>query len=204
MPDWVYELVEAFISFMDGLTLVDELTFAASATVVAFLVVLIHEIGHLIAAVTLRHRVAELVVGDGDDPLLTVRAGGFQIRLGTITGSGDTAGYVVYDGTQATPRDALIIALAGPFASLAGAVTTGVTIPVVWSHAGIAFALVAATALGLLCFVGNMVPSGENPGSWSDGRWAQVAWRALRAPSRPEPLAWTDPHEATSVAPPTP
>jgi hypothetical protein len=201
MPDWVYELVEAIVSFMDGLTLFDALVTAVSGTVVAFLVVLIHEIGHLIAAVTLRQRVAELVVGD-DNPLLTVRAGGFQLRLGTITGSGDTAGYVVYDGTRATPRDALVIALAGPFASLAGAIITGLTIPVVWSHAGIAFAMVAATAFGLLCFVGNLVPSGEHPASWSDGRWAQVAWRALRTPSRSEPLAWTDPHEATSVPPP--
>jgi hypothetical protein len=201
MPDWVYELVEAFVSFTDGLTLFDALIIGMSGTVVAFLVVLVHELGHLIAAVTLRHRVAELVVGD-DEPLLTVRSGGFQLRLGTITGSGDTAGYVLYDGTRATPRDAFVIALAGPLASLAGAVITGLAVPVVWSHAGIAFALVAATALGLLCSVGNMVPNGEHPASWSDGRWAQVAWRALRAPTRLHVPAWIDPHEATSVPPP--
>jgi hypothetical protein len=106
---------------MDRMTLVDGLVLMVAGTIVVPLVVLIHEAGHAIAALVLRRRVAELTVGD-DDPLLTMRVGRFRVRLGAITGRGDVAGFVRYDGLGADARSTFVIALAGPMASLAGAV----------------------------------------------------------------------------------
>jgi Zn-dependent protease len=123
---------------MDRMTLVDGLVLMVAGTIVVPLVVplvvLIHEAGHAIAALVLRRRVAELTVGD-DDPLLTMRVGRFRVRLGAITGRGDVAGFVRYDGLGADARSTFVIALAGPMASLAGAVLTGVLAAWSWPHA---------------------------------------------------------------------
>lgn len=50
MPDWVYELMEAFVAFMDRVTLVDALVLMLVSPIVAPVVVLIHEAGHALAA----------------------------------------------------------------------------------------------------------------------------------------------------------
>jgi hypothetical protein len=121
----VYELVEAFVAFMNGITVVDAVAFAAAGTITIPLVVLIHEAGHILATLVLRRRIAEPTVGD-DTPAVTVRIGGFRLRLGAITGKGDAAGFIVYDAAMAGPRDTFVIALAGPLASLVGALVTGV------------------------------------------------------------------------------
>ena len=124
MTDWVYDLVEAFVALMDRMTLVDGLVLLVAGTIVVPLGVLIQEAGHAIAALALRRRVAELTVGD-DDPVLTMRVGRFRLHLGATTGRGDVAGFVRYDGLPAYARSTFVIALAGPLASVAGAVVIG-------------------------------------------------------------------------------
>jgi hypothetical protein len=47
--------------------------------------VLVHEAGHALACALLRHPVHELRVGD-EEPVLTVKGGGFRLRLGAVTG----------------------------------------------------------------------------------------------------------------------
>jgi hypothetical protein len=93
VADWAYEVVEAFVAFMDRMTLVDGLVGLVAGAIVGPLVVLIHEAGHAIAALALRRDAAELTVGD-DDPILTLRVGRFRLHLGAITGRGDVAGLV--------------------------------------------------------------------------------------------------------------
>jgi Zn-dependent protease len=166
------------------------------------LVVLIHEAGHALVAFALRRQVAELTVGD-DAPVLTVRVGGFRLRLGAITGRGDAAGFVLYDGAAASPRDTLAIAIAGPLASLAGAVVTGVAAAWAWPSAGLSLFLGLATLGGLTCCVANLRVSGDGPASWSDGVWVRAAWRAMRGPTPPARAATrSEPREATSIPPP--
>jgi hypothetical protein len=203
VPDWVYEFVEAFVDFMDSVTLLDVLALMVAGTIVFPLVVLIHEAGHALAAIALRHRIAELAVGD-DAPVLTLRAGGFRFRLGAITGNGHAAGFIVYDGARACPRDTLVIALAGPVASLAGALVTGLAAGLAWPHAALSLCFGLATLGGLICCVGNLQVSGDGPESWSDGVWARAAWRVIRRPSlSPSGASWSDPREETSVPPPS-
>ncbi len=204
MPDWVYELVETFVAFMDRVTLVDALVLMLVSPIVAPGVVLIHEAGHALAAFALRRRVAELKVGD-DVPVLALRIGGFRMRLGAITGKGDVAGFIRYDGAEATARDTLAIAIAGPLASLAGALVTGAAAVWAWPLAGLSPLFALATLGGFICCVANLRVSGDGPESWSDGVWVRAAWRVMRRPMPHAPGAtWSDPREGTSIAPPRP
>jgi hypothetical protein len=202
VPDWFLELLEGFVALMDRLTLADTLLLLVAATVVVPFVVLIHEAGHALAAWTLRQRVAELTVGD-DQSVLTVRVGEFRLRLGAITGQGDVAGYVAYDGLGAGAAKTFVIALAGPLASLAGAVGTGALAAWFWPHAGLSLILGLATLGGLICCVGNLRVSGHDPASWSDGVWVRAAWRVMRQTTTPVTAAtMPDPRQASSTPPP--
>jgi hypothetical protein len=201
VPDWVYEFVEAFVGYMDQVTLFDALALMLLSTTVVPFVVLIHEAGHALVAFGLRRRVVELVVGD-DAPLLTMRVGGFRLRLGAISGKGGAAGLIRYDGARASPRATLAIALGGPLASLAGAAATGAAAVWVWPDLlSVFFAL--ATLAGLTCCVGTLRVRGDGPASWSDGVWVRAAWRVIRSPTPVAPGAvWSEPREATSIPPP--
>lgn len=182
VEDRVYELAEAFAAFMDRMTLVDLLVLMAAGTILVPLVVLIHEAGHAIAALALRRDVAEMTVGD-DDPVLTMRVGRVRLRLGAITGRGDAAGVVRYDATGTDARSTFVIALAGPMASLAGAVLTAAFAAWSWPHVGFSLFLALASVGGLICCVGNLRVSGHDPASWSDGVWVRAAWRVMRRPT---------------------
>jgi Zn-dependent protease len=198
--DWVYDLVEAFVAFMDRMTLGDALVLLVAGTIVVPLVVLIHEAGHAIAALAQRRPVAELTVGD-DDPVVTMRVGQFRLHLGAITGRGDVAGFVRYDSLGVDARSTFVIALAGPLASLAGAVLTAASAAWSWPHVGFSLFLALATVGGLICCVGNLRVSGHDPVSWSDGVWLRAAWRVMRTPT-PSASAATLPHPHGSA--PTP
>jgi hypothetical protein len=202
MPDWVYELAEAVTVLMERVTLAEALFLIAASAMMLPFVVLIHEAGHALAAVVVRARVAELTVGD-DAPVVTVHVGGSRFRLGATTGKGDAAGFVLYDHGTAAPRNVFVIALAGPLASLAGAIVTGVLAAWTWPHPGFSLCFASATLAGFVCCVENLRVSGTGPASWSDGVWVRGAWRAMQAPSAPDPAArWSDPNAATSIPPP--
>jgi Zn-dependent protease len=160
------------------------------------LTTLIHESGHALAALAAGRRIAEVVVGD-DQSLLRLRNDRFRFRLGAVTGRGHASGYVVFDGGGAKPRDVLLIALAGPLASLAGAVACCVLAAWAWPEPALTFALLMGAVAGWAACADNLRISGDGPDDWSDGVWVRGAWRAMRRPA-----GWADPHETTSVAPP--
>ena len=204
VPDSVYELVQAFVAFMDRVTLFEALTLVAAGTIVAPLVVLIHEAGHALVAFALRRQVAELTVGD-DAPVLTVRVGGFRLHLGAITGSGDAAGFVLYDGAAASPRNTLAIAIAGPLASLAGAVVTGVAAAWAWPSAGLSLFLGLATLGGLTLL--RRQPQGQRRRSGVLVRWCLGARgmaghaRANATRTRRDPVGTARGHLDPTAAP---
>jgi hypothetical protein len=188
--------VETFVDFMNGGSLLGTLAGIAIAVCLLPLVVLIHEAGHSLAALAVGHRVTKVVVGD-DRPLLTVSGNGFRLRLGPVTGTGGVAGYVCHGSDKVEPRDVFLTALAGPVASLAGAVATGLLAVWAWPQPSLTVCLAIATLAGLVTGVSNLRVSGDGPDDWSDGVWVRGAWRAMRRPA-----GWADPHETTSVAPP--
>lgn len=163
----------------------------AGIALVVPVLVFVHELGHAVTAVAAGVRPAELRVGNSD-PVLAIRTGGFAMRLGAI-GDGDVAGYVAFD-RGVRPWQALLIALGGPFASLGSACAALLVLAVFspWP-----FTLITTFVIGLLMFVGNLVPYTTASGLMSDGRIVLLALRALHAPAPP-----ADPREATSVAPP--
>jgi membrane-associated protease RseP (regulator of RpoE activity) len=185
------DAVEALIHFVDHFALS-----LALLPVVVPALVLAHELGHALACAALRHPVRELRVGD-TTPLFSLRARDFRLHLGAVTGTRRVGGYVRYDGTRASARDILIIALAGPAASIVAALAAGAAFVAAPSHPTVLLLMLVG---GLLDGVGNLHSSGDEREVWSDGKVARFAWRALRHPAPPP--AWTDPREATSVAPP--
>ena len=184
------------MNFMDsGSWLATLAAFALSACLLP-LRTLVHEGGHALAAVAVGCQVAEVVVGD-DRPLLTLRSQRVQLRFGAITGRGGAAGYVVFDSSQAKPRDVFLIALAGPLASLAGGLAYGLLAFWAWPEPALTFTLLMGALAGWASFADNLRVFGDRPGNWSDGVWVRAAWRAMHRPA-----GWVDPNAATSVAPP--
>ena len=199
MPDWVFDALESFQAFMDEASLADVALMLVISALGAGLVVAMHEAGHALAALLTGNRVQELRVGDADD--VTVVAGSLRVRLGRLRDDADVAGYVIFDGRSATPRQLLAIALAGPAANLLGAALSA---PLALRADGMrSVVLFLWTFASLATAIGNLQPSGDphNPARWSDGRWAQVAWAARRRPILPS-MEHGDPNAATSVPPP--
>jgi hypothetical protein len=200
VPDWIYDALESFQAFMDKGTLADAALMLGISAVGTYVLVAIHESAHALAALLTGNRVHEVRVGDVDD--VTVTAGAFRLRLGRLRGQGHVGGYVIYDGSSATPRQVLAIALAGPAANLVGAaVVAGLAVR---ADGMLSVALFLWTLASLATAIANLRPSGDPdaPAGWSDGRWAQVAWAARRAPVATSAV-YTDPNAATSVPPPS-
>jgi hypothetical protein len=200
VPDWIYDALQSFQTFMDKGTLADSVWLFGFSTIGTILLVAIHECGHAVAVLFTGHRVHELRVGHSDD--VTVTAGGFRLRLGRLRGEGDVAGYVRYDAASATPRQVLTIALAGPAANVLAAAGIATLAARAEGMFSVVLFLWALTSSAMA--VSNLRPAGDRdtPAAWSDGRWVQVAWAARRTP-RVEPPLSTDPNTATSVAPPS-
>jgi Peptidase family M50 len=199
MPDQVTEWLQAFQIFMDHVSAPGSLVAIALATLATPLLIFVHELGHALAVRARGLPLEAMKVGHESDVVLTL--GGFRMEFGRLTGKGDVGGYVLYDGRRSTPADVLVIALAGPVGNLLCAAVTG------WLALGAGPSFVASLWLltfGSVCMaVANLRVSGEmqGPVRWSDGRWARVAWRGIRAGVGAGPL-WRDPHESASVPPP--
>ena len=199
MLDTVTEWLQAFQIFMDRGSLAGSLIALALAAAATPLLIFVHELGHALAVRARGLPLKELKVGVESNVILTV--GSFRMELGRLSGKGEVGGYVLYDGRRSTPADALVIALAGPAANLLGAVVTG------WLVLGAGTNLVVIlwlmTLTGVWLAAANLRASGvaQDPHTWSDGLWARVAWRGIRAGVGDAPM-WRDPDEAVSVAPP--
>jgi membrane-associated protease RseP (regulator of RpoE activity) len=194
--DWL----ESFQRFVDRGSLGGALVGLGLALLCTPGLILVHELGHALAVKARGLPLRQLKVGDQTDVILTV--GSFRMEFGRLLGEGDVGGYVLYDGRRSTPRDALVIALAGPAANLACAVVTGwLTMRYAGTTPNIPLTLAMLTAGGVYVAVANLRPTGvaADPLTWSDGLWARVAWRGRHHAG---PM-WRDPNEETTVAPPS-
>jgi membrane-associated protease RseP (regulator of RpoE activity) len=187
----VIELLQSFDNAMNAVSLGTIAVTIIGALLLLPALVFIHELGHALMAKLLGHEVRELRVGD-DDTGLAVHWGGFTLRLGPITGQRDYSGYVLYDGSRARLWHVLLIALAGPVASLAAGAAAAVAMVALGSHP---FILMLAMLGGIEMGLANLSARA------SDGIQVRAAWRVLRNPEPPPPR-FADAHEATSVAPP--
>jgi Zn-dependent protease len=171
-------MADAVVRFMDaspGIAVV-----FLYGVVTAVPVVFIHELGHAVAARVLLDADVDLSVGS------TGRIA--ELRLGRITAQihalslRRSAGEVTFGAARATARDVLLVALAGPLASLAGTVvcalllsaapTSGLTHDLLWCS-------VSGGVFGVL----NLLPFTLRDGSGaiqSDGRVAFDALRVVR------------------------
>lgn len=163
-------------------------------------VIFVHELGHAVAVKLRGLPLRQLTVGTQADLIVTI--GGFRMELGRLWGKGDVGGYVRYDGRDATPHDAFVIALAGPLANLGGALVTGWLALRCSGAPWLLAMLVMLTLSGVEMALASLRPRtmAGDPTRWSDGMWMRVAWRERH---RRGPV-WRDPHEATSIPPPAP
>jgi hypothetical protein len=178
VDDLMYDVLVPLQRIMGQGSLGEEIAGFLLAALFTPLLVLVHELGHALAVKARGLPLHALKVGDRTD--LIVSVGSFRIELGRLLGDGDVGGYVMYDARRVTTRDALVIALAGPAANLAGALVTG-WLAVRFAGAGwfIPFTLVLLTVVGVWTALANLRPAGvaADPSTWSDGLWARVAWR---------------------------
>jgi hypothetical protein len=152
---------------------------------ISLLVTVIHEGGHLLAALWTDQEQVSVQVGSYGQ-LIEQRLGAVRLDISALNVPWRTSGAVSFDAAVTTARQMLIIALAGPAASLAGAAGTawiaGSTSP---SAASRFFAM--ATAMGVITAILNLIPMTYTEGTRrrpgpriaSDGRHALNALRVL-------------------------
>ena len=179
--DLLYALAAAILGFMaTGPPLV--WSFVAIA-IAGIPVILLHELGHAIAARRLLDGDVEVVVGT-TGKLAELRLGRVLATINVLSHPAGPAGTVGFDDARATARDVLWIALAGPLASLLGFVATAMVLSAVPMQ-GVVHDLVWAAVVVNVFGVLNLIPielrDGGGSVSRSDGRLALDALRALWA-----------------------
>jgi hypothetical protein len=179
--DLLQTIAEAIVDYMDnGPGFLLTLLYSAIAW---YPVILLHEFGHAVAAVLLLGEDVDVEVGSAGK-LAELQLGRIAVSMNAVAGPGQ-AGVAQFDDSRATARDVLLIALAGPAASLAG---TGLTALVLWAASPggfLAGVLWAATLLGAGGVL-NLVPfryqvTRSRPAWRSDGLLALDALRVVHA-----------------------
>lgn len=175
----VYDLADAVARFMTaspGIPLVFLYVAIASGPVV-----LIHELGHAIAARVLVDADVELSVGS-TGRIAELRLGRITARINALSLRG-SPGEVTFGDARATAQDVLLVALAGPLASLGGTVVCALLLSAAPNSGIVHDLLWSAVACGVVGVVLNLLPltlQNSSGAMRSDGR---VALDALR-------LAW--------------
>ena len=185
--DTLFHLLEAVDEYLTRQSWIAMAIWLVGSFLVLPMHVLIHELGHATMAWMLGHSVQELRVGNDDDNGLTIHRRSFTLRFGPITGERDYAGYVALDGTRVGAWHFLLIALAGPVASLAAGLAGGFAMIALQQQR---FLLLMVLVGGLEIGVSNLSRRA------SDGRQVRLAWRMIRSREPAEP------HALTSVPPP--
>jgi hypothetical protein len=152
---------------------------------ISLVVTAIHESGHLVAALWTGQEHVALRIGSFGG-LIDQRLGALRADVALVGVPWRSSGDVSFDAAQTTARQMLVIALAGPAASLAGAGGTA------WISAStrsssvsefFAMATVAGVFAGLLNLIPMTLTQGtrRNPGARvaTDGRHARDALRVL-------------------------
>ena len=146
---------------------------------------LLHELGHAITARLLLGGDVQVSVGSAGK-LAETHLGQIAISVNALAHPGRAAGHAEFDASRATARDVLLIALAGPAASLAGAAMTAWALSAVGPSGIVHDVLWAATGYGIFCGVLNLMPISlkdrrDGPTVRTDGRLALDALRVARA-----------------------
>jgi membrane-associated protease RseP (regulator of RpoE activity) len=177
----VHGAAEAFVEFMDsGPPLYVSLVLFF---VVGIPLVLLHELGHASAARLILGGRVEVTVG-GYGQLVDVELGALRMRLNGIVPLAGVAGTAVFDDSRARADDILLIALAGPAASLLGTILTAWLLSGTAAGSMVHAVLWSATGAGAMLTIVNLVPMEllERSGNrWrTDGRVALDALRLAR------------------------
>lgn len=179
--DLLYAMAQAFLDF-----------FAASPPlpwdfvaifVGGYPVIMLHEAGHAVAARRLLDVDVEVTIGSVGQ-VTALQLGRVRAQLNLLA-TGAAGGSATFDAARATARDVLLIALAGPLASLAGVVVTACLLSsatggTVWH--GLLWGMTLGGCWGVL----NVIPftlssrKGDRM-TRSDGRLALDALQAIRA-----------------------
>jgi len=119
-------------------------------------VTLLHELGHALAARRLLGGAVQVRVGTAGR-LASVRLGQITVAVRAISHPGRIQGVAFFDATRATARDLVVVALAGPAASLLGfalALWAYASVPAV----GVVHNLLWCVTLASLGAVLNIIP----------------------------------------------
>jgi Zn-dependent protease len=180
--DTLYNLADAIVRFMNSSPGVPiSLLYLAIA---AIPVTLLHELGHAIAARRLLGGDVQVSVGTAGK-LAEMRLGQIAMSVNALSHPGKTAGIAEFDDSNATARDILLIALAGPAASLVGTALTAWALSTAAPASVLHDLLWAATLAGVFGVL-NLVPitfqdNRNGPSVRTDGRLALDALRVARA-----------------------
>jgi hypothetical protein len=188
---FVYDLAAAFAHFMNGAPPL--LLLVVLYPIVGMPIVLLHELGHALAAHRLLGTPVRVTVGRRAR-FAGLQLGKVELELNAVGSLSGPSGTAQFDDSAARARDIVWIALAGPAASLAGTVLTAVVLGATQRDGILHAAVWTATSAGVVAVLLNLVPmqTVEPSGARlrSDGRLALDAlriWRTAvpRAPRRP-------------------
>ena len=178
--DVLYWLAQVVFDFMNGApSLPLDLVYLL---VIGTPIILLHELGHALVAVRRLGTDVEVTVGNAAE-LAQMRLGQVNAAIFALPNPLAPAGTASFDGSLATARDVLWIALAGPVVSLIGlvlAVLCFSAAPADGFLHDVLWAAVFTSMYGPL----NLIPfkfSGDGEGQFaSDGRMALDALRVIR------------------------
>jgi hypothetical protein len=119
-------------------------------------VILFHELGHAVVAARRLGGPVHVVVGS-TGRLISARVGQINMGVNALPNPSRVAGSASFDASHASARDLMLVALAGPLASLLGLVLTAWALGLAPAHGAWHNLLWGATAAGV-CGVLNIIP----------------------------------------------
>ena len=171
-----------FVQFMDSLPSIP--VFLAIVVLVEPVLVLLHELGHGVAAASRLPGPVTVRVG-GERPLLAASTGRIRLRLHPIVLPWRFDGQCVYDASSQTRTDAIVIALAGPAVSFASGLVAWLSMHAVSAasplHTVLQVTMFLALGTGVLCLVPLTLHDGQNVQLRTDGALVVAALRGLSA-----------------------
>jgi hypothetical protein len=162
----------------------------AYLTIAAVPVTLLHELGHAVVAMR-RLREPVLVSVGSTGQLLRARVGRLTMTVNALGNPAQPGGFAAFDAARASARDIILIALAGPIASLLGAAIAAVAYSAAPTTGPWHDLLWALTFSGVGSVILNVVPFEieQRRGGLrlrTDGRLALDAARAVRSMPPPQ------------------